>query len=757
MLSSLGSAPTRASGFIRVFTRTWPLAWLIWGATQLFAAETSPAAGSALEEITVTAQRRSENLQTVPIAITAVNAAEMERNGIHDLGSLAGQVPGLAFSSFAPGQNIVSLRGVSSNDDGAGTDNSVAAFVDDVYLGRVSNINPEMYDVDRVEVLRGPQGTLYGKNTIGGAINIISSRPNTSALDIKSTADFGNYDRHNFSGLITGPIGGDWAGKLVVSTRNSDGWVNNVVLHTKEKNDDGQAVRGQLLRVGESSELLLSADYQQLNDEDMARTPLTHMTNNLPFSALGAYQALCGESNPSCATNPSNGFARQFAYGVSAKFTDHVSPSSDLISISAYRRSYNRWSMDSLGAVLPLANDVTDETNQYSEELRWVSSPTDQVKYVGGLWFLREDTNRLRLFLLPSIDPNPDDADRYRGINRTTSEAAFGQIDWQFAHLWTLTIGGRYSHDFKHIDNDAVHGISGILHIIPNTFANEREAGWGKFTPKMSLRYEPTSALNLYATVSEGFKSGGFAASPTSLAETNPLRPEQATNIELGAKAELSQRLQLNLALFDTRYKDLQIQAFGPPGGCVPTPSVPCFGQFETFNAGTSEAKGAELEFRWLPVDKLTVSATYGYLDSKFKNVYLPNASVYTLLNGQTVDLRNQSGQDTFRAPRNKGSLEILHQLPLGSLGELETSAGYSYTSNQRGALEPYANQPGYGLIDGSLTWVSPGLKYEISLWGKNLANRVWVSHVYTTANEVFGVYGDPRMYGARLTWHFAP
>jgi iron complex outermembrane receptor protein len=737
--------------------RAWLLAWLIWGATSLFAAETRPAESSGLEEITVTAQRRSENLQTVPIAITAVNAAEMVRNGIHDLGSLAGQVPGLAFSPFAPGQNIVSLRGVSSNDDGAGTDNSVAAFVDDVYLGRVSNINPEMYDVDRVEVLRGPQGTLYGKNTIGGAINIISSRPNTSDLDIKATADFGNYDRHNFSGLITGPIGGDWAAKLVVSTRNSDGWVNNVVLHTKEKNDDGQAVRGQLLRVGESSELLLSADYQQLNDEDMARIPLTHMTKNLPFSALGAYQTLCGESNPSCATNPSNGFARQFAYGVSAKFTEHVSPSSDLISISAYRRSYNRWSMDSLGAVLPLANNVTDETNQYSEELRWVSSPTDHVKYVGGLWFLREDTNRLRLFLLPSIDPNPDDADRYRGINRTTSEAAFGQVDWEFADHWTLTVGGRYSHDFKHIDNDAVHGVKGILHIIPFTFANEREAGWGKFTPKISLRYEPTSALDLYATVSEGFKSGGFAASPTSPAETNPLRPEQATNIEFGAKAELLQRLRLNLALFDTRYKDLQIQAFGPPGGCVPTPAVPCFGQFETFNAGTSEAKGAELEFRWLPVDKLTVSATYGYLDSKFKNVYLPNASVYTLLSGQTVDLRNQSGQDTFRAPRNKGSLEILHELPLGNIGELETRAGYSYTSNQRGALEPYANQPAYSLIDGSMTWVSPGRHYEIALWGKNLANRVWISHVYTIANEAFGVYGDPRMYGVRLTWHFAP
>src|SRR5882757_7622034 len=183
------------------------------------AAEADAAAGVTLEEVTVTAQRRAESLQNVPIAITAVTAADLQRNGIHELGTLSGQVPGLTFSPFAPGQNIVSLRGVSSNDDGAGTD-SVAVFVDDVYLGRVSNINPEMFDVNRVEVLRGPQGTLYGKNTIGGAISIISSRPNTQDLDIKANADFGNYDRHNFSALITGPIAAEWAGKLVVSTRD---------------------------------------------------------------------------------------------------------------------------------------------------------------------------------------------------------------------------------------------------------------------------------------------------------------------------------------------------------------------------------------------------------------------------------------------------------------------------------------------------------------------------------------------------------
>ncbi len=733
--------------------------WLCapFAATTSYASETDQAAGATLEEITVTAQRRSESLQTVPIAITAVTAADMQRNGIHELGTLSAQVPGLTFSPFAPGQNIVSLRGVSSNDDGAGTDNSVAVFVDDVYLGRVSNINPEMFDVDRVEVLRGPQGTLYGKNTIGGAINIISSRPNSQALDIKANADLGNYNRHNFSALITGPIAADWAGKLVVSTRDVEGWAHNVVLHTDEKNDESQSVRGQLLRTGDTVEVLLSADYQHLSDEDMARIPLTHMTNNLPYSPLQAYQALCGTGDPSCATNPYPGHARQFAYGASAKVTAHVTATSDLISVTAFRRSHNQWDMDSLGAGLPLGSDVWDDTNQYSEELRWVSSPTDHLKYVGGLWFMRENTNRLRLFMLPSVDPDPADADRYRGIDRTTSEAAFGQVDWNFVDDWTLSVGGRYSHDFKHIDNDAVHGVSGILFIIPNSFANSREAGWGKFTPKITVRYEPDRRLNLYATASQGFKSGGFAASPTSLADTNPLRPEQATNFEVGAKTEVSEQLRLNVALFQTRYKDLQIQSFGPPAGCVPSASAPCFGEFETFNAGSAEAKGAEVEASWLPVEHLTIAATYGYLDARFRNLYLPNASVFTTISGDTLDLRDQSGKDMIRAPRNKASLDVKYQLPLASVGALEPSASYSYTSEQRGELEPYAIQPSYSLVDARLSWISPQSDWEVALWGKNLANRLRVAHVYTIANEVFGVYGDPRTYGVSINWHLRP
>ena len=720
------------------------------------AASDAPPPGGALEEITVTAQRRSESLQTVPIAITALTPTDIERKAVHDLGSLAGSVPGLTFSPFAPGQNIVSLRGVSSNDDGAGTDNSVAVFVDDVYLGRVSNINPETYDVDRIEVLRGPQGTLYGKNTIGGAINIISSAPDPTGFDAKANVDIGNFGRHNFSGLITGPLGDGWAGKLVVSTRKADGWADNVVLKTKEKDDNSMSVRGQIARRNDSSDILLSADYHQLRDADMARTPLTHMTNNLPFNLLSAYQSLCGtDPNPRCATNPEAGFADQTAWGISAKYTQHLSSTSDITSITAFRHSNNNWNMDSLGAVFPVANDVSDVTKQVSEEIRYVASPSSALHVVAGLWYLREDTDRQRVFLLPAVDTTIEGNDRYRGVNRTTSYAGFGQVDWSFADRWKLTVGGRYSYDRKHIDNDAVHGVNGILLIIPNTFANTREASWSKFTPKISLSYQPSHELNLYASVVQGFKSGGFAASPTSVAETDPLKPESATNVELGAKMELSGSLRANIAMFYTRYKDLQLQAFGPPPNCAAINS--CFGVFETFNAGSAEAKGVEAEITWQPIEHFTATLNYGYLDAKFIDLYLPNASVYTTIDGQAIDLRNQSGKDMLRAPRNKGGLELKYDVLLADRGTLEASAGFTYTGAQRGELEPYAIQPAYHLFDARLGWFSPDRRYQVALWGRNLANRAWVAQVYTIANEVLGVYGEPRTYGVSVGWHFRP
>ena len=744
-------------------------------------AATTDQNSTMLQEITVTAQLRKQNLQQVPIAVTPLSGAEAQARGIHDLDSLAQFVPGLTMSPFAIGQSVISLRGISNNDDGPGTDASVAVFVDGVYFGTVSNIEQQLFDLSQIEVLRGPQGTLYGKNAIGGVINITTTRPAMDGLHVHTRVTVGNYGRHDFSGLITGPLGDGWAGKLVVSTRKANGWVNNVVLHTTEKNDNTKSVRAQLLHEGEHTEWLLSANGSYINDEDMARIPLTHETL-FPLPLLQTYQSFCGTApNPSCATNPYDGYQRQTSYGTSAKFTDHLNSNTDLISITAWQRTYNQWSMDSLGAVLPLGSDVFDNDKELTEELRLVSSPTATLHYVAGIWLSREDRDRTRLFLLPSINAQlgitPAQDEHYTGVDRIISKAIYGQLDWRFEPRWTLSLGGRYSYDHKTMDNysfgdvPTASGYGGAvgLGILPNSLINRVADGWGRFTPKVSLSFTPTEGVNLYVTESEGFQSGGFAASPTSIVDTRPLQPEIAYNTEFGAKMEFAHRLRANVALFDTNYKNLQIQAFGPRPGIVnPPPNY--IGEFETFNAGSARAKGVELELDWLATDRLDFSATYGYMDAKLTNVYVPNGSIYSLLGGpgpsaclanpaQTgcLDLRNQSGQDMFRAPKNKGSFEARYKLPLSGHGHLETVADYSYTGSQRGELEPYAIQPSFGLFDARMTWVSPTDEFEVSLWGRNLANKAWLAHVYTIANEAFGVYGDPRMYGLSFDWKLRP
>lgn len=691
-----------------------------------------------LEEVVVTAQRRSENLQDVPIAISALTADTIEKEDIHDLTDIATRVPGLTFSPFSAGQNIVSLRGVSSNDDGAGTDNSAAVYIDGVYAGRVSNINPEMFDLAGIEVLRGPQGTLYGKNTIGGAILVRTKRPNTEELDMKFKVNTGNYSRHDFSGLITGPLSENWAGKISFSSRNRDGWVDNVVLDKDQKDDNSQNVRGQFLFTGEKLEVLFSGDYHVLDVEDMGRIPLTQRVGALG-PIVDAYHALCGvDSGPDCSTNPFDGFAKREALGGSMHVTYDLG-FAELTSITAARKTDIHWIMDSVGttAFPPLGDDIKDKTDQFSQEFR-LSGDTEylQGKYIVGLWYLNEQTDRRELFDV--VIPGTIDSE-YRQDNETDSYAIFGQYDWDITDQWSLGVGGRYSYEQKDIENSAIGGTN--IPIIGATFANTAEADWQSFTPKIVLGYRPTDEISTYLSASKGFKSGGFAAAPVTILDTQPLEQEEAINYEFGVKADLfDNTLRLNTAIFRTYYKNVQYQSFGP------RPNVAEFGIFRTANLRRARAQGVEVEYLWLPTDNFTLSGSYGYLRAKYRDANLVNSA-----------FGSQSGQDMVRAPRHKYSINgeyVFNQL--GNLpGSLAVAANYRYTGDQRGELEPYAIQPSHGIADARLTWTSPGEQYEISAWIKNLADEEYITHVYTIGAEVLGVFGDPRMYGVSLTYDY--
>ena len=766
-----------------------------------------PASGIAasLEEIIVTAQRRAENLQEIPVAVTALSQDAIDKADVHDLTSLARKIPGLSFSPFSPGQNIVSLRGAASNDDGAGTDNSVAMFVDDVYLGRVSNINPEMFDVERIEVLRGPQGTLYGKNTMGGAINVVSIKPDLDDLSGKVKLNVGNYARTDFAAYVNGPLSEQLAGKVAVSLRQRDGWVDNVALNKKQKDDNVYGMRGQLLWQGDDFEALFSADYQKLDVEDMARIPVRtgyhsprglddrllsganytdyYTVNGLadpmpgmpaagdstdtrtdaadvvdPAVWSGAYEAVCGtEVKPDCAAGPIDGYAKREAQGLSARLSWQLA-GGELISITAIRSNEADWNMDSTGVpALVLIDDIFDETDQISQEIRWISQIGENLDYTSGFWYLSEETDRTECFDLsvgsdctPSADglsPNPDETDAevaqaglryatdwYRQVNETTSYALFGQADYRFSDQWKLTFGARYSSDEKSIENFARRG---AFVIINQTFQSVEEESWSALTPKLALTYT-TENWSAYGLFSQGFKSGGFPAAPQTIAGTRPLEQEEATNLEFGIKADIADSLRVNVAAFTTKYTDLQLQSFGPvPGG-------EDFGQFRSFNAGDAEIIGVEIEATYIFNENLLLSGFYGFQDSELVDTFVPNSS-----------FAEQSGQNMIRTPESKFDLNLEYVLPLAGSGELAFDIGWHHTSQQRGELAPYAVQNGYHLLDAQVSWTNAADQLKVALWGRNLGDDEYTAQLYTVANSVVAVYGDPLMMGLSATYSF--
>ena len=461
-----------------------------------------PDTGNTLAEVVVTAQRRTENLQDVPLAISAMGAEQVRTAAITNLTGIAQRVPGLTVSPFAPGQTIISLRGVSSNDDGAGTDNSVAVFTDGVYSGRVTNIGTELFDIQSIEVLRGPQGTLYGKNTIGGAIVVTTTRPDENDLRGRVQLDTGNYNLFGFQGLVTGPLGNGWAGKISVDSRDRDGWANNVYLHTKEHGENDSGGRGQLLYDQGGPTVLLSVNYDKSDNGDIGRIPLTQITGNLG-PLVSEYDAYCSHINFRCTANPVDGYSHLVNYGASAEVNDKTAIGT-ITSITAYVHNHVNSLMDATGIPeFVLGNYINDTTDQWSQEVR-LGGQIDNVKYVIGAFYLNERTDRLRLFTYQNTFTNASFAQQ---DNTTNSYATFGQADWEFMRDFVLSLGGRLTYDTKSIHNNSHFG---DFPIIETSFTNSRSASWGGLLAEGDAGLPPSQGFDALRELCQGLQERGF-------------------------------------------------------------------------------------------------------------------------------------------------------------------------------------------------------------------------------------------------------
>ena len=732
---------------------------------------TGIATAQQLEEIIVTATHREQNIQDVPLAVTALSGAQLEAAGIFDATTIALNTPGMAYAEFSPGQALISIRGIATTDDGAGLDNSTALFLDGVYIGRMAGINFDMFDLERIEILKGPQGTLFGRNAIAGAISVVTSKPQDE-FGAKVALTAGNEGIIRAQGLITGPLSSNLSGKLVVNHREHDGFVRNTLLNKDVMDENYTSGRGQLMLNTDSSEWLLSADYMEDDREAMGRAPIA----NGNFDYVGTAISL-GAGRPGTNASPIDGFTKRDSTGVSLQGDIQFGPGV-FTTITGFRNTNADWEMESIGAPAgggtdpangnfgaDVVDDILEEIDTFSQEFRWTSQTDGPIEYVAGLYYFTEDTDRVEQF---RIDVNMVATGQFtvgneytRTQNETTSYAAYGQANWHINDRWTLTLGGRFTKDERDYIATAVNcgltdqeladagfanfpaceGVGGSLSIIAEAFTAPASESWDDFSPMASVQFQQNDGLMYYGTVSTGYKSGGFAGSQgVESAATTPVEPEDVTNYEIGFKGDFAgDTLRINASAFFMDYVDLQVVRFGPVPGSA-------FGTFQTTNVGSADIKGLEIDYYWQATERFSISGYYAYLDSEIDGLTLNTAT----------GPEDFSGLPLRQSPEHSYNIVLAYGLPTG-VGDFDFRMQYSFVDDQ---FNDYVTMDETiieeaKLLDASVGWRSPQGMYRVLLWGKNLTDERYISHSYRIGPGSIGVWSDPLTVGVTGTVEF--
>ena len=762
--------------------------------------------GGALEEIIVTAQHREQNVQDVPISVTALGAAQIEAGGIVDATSVAFNVPGLSFAQFAPGQAYISFRGVTSVDDSAGLDNSAATFLDGVYIGRHAGIDFDLFDIERIEALKGPQGTLFGRNAIGGVLNVVTKRP-TEEFVGKASVTVGNYDTLRFQGLVSGGVEG-LAGKLSVNHREHDGYVRNTLLNKDIRDGNRTSVRGQVAISGDRASLLLSADSMEDNmSEGLGRFPL----DNGNADYIG-FARMLGADRDFTNASPTDGFSYRENRGISLQGDMDVIGGTATV-IAGLRGVESEWWMPSVGAPLggtsdfldadnmnpdlfggDVIDDIDEEVDTFSAEARYTSDFDGAFNFVAGLYYFNEDTYRREQFRIDRMSVS-------RGQfvvgnewtlteNETDSYAFYAQANYDLNDQLRFTLGGRYTYDKRdfhaaavncgirddegELDNSVITDaglsvsactfngtrVAGSLRIIPTTFNTYVKKSWNDFSPMGSVQYRMNDEIMFYTTVSTGYKAGGFAGSQgREDAARTPLDQENVINFEGGVKSDLLDRtLRVNMTGFYMDYTDLQVVRFGPVPGSD-------FGEFRTTNAGDAEIYGLEMDFVWHATEQIRVSGSYAWLESKVQDLFLPGCPGAEAAD-TTQDERDFRDGDFIRkdcsglplrqSPEHTWSLVAEYNFPI-EYGELDFRGQWTHVDENHHdyATESVTVTETHNLLDLSATWTSTDGHYKLTLWAKNLTDAAYSTHSYRIGPGTIGAWGDPRTYGVTATYSY--
>lgn len=694
----------------------------------------APQPTSTIEEVVVTAQRRAENVQDVPITMNVFGAKQVEQARITEVSEVANRTVGLNFDAFPTSQPRPAIRGIGSSDRGAAGDPSTAVFVDEVYMGRPAAVAFDAFDVERIEVLKGPQGTLWGKNVVGGALHVVSRRPSLSGFDASVAATLGNYDRRELAAYANLPLGDTVALRLSASTRQHDGFVRNLYLNNRVQDDDTQSLRAQLLfKPNDRLTALIVAD----GTRNRTTLPARHTIGVDPASSSAAVWRAAVDRDPGVTRMDINGDDDRDTYGLRLNLDYDLGSA-----ILSYVGSYRWLNYDSFGdgdGGNPTTNRINirggqyEDTQFWSQELRLTATPGGPLSWVGGLYLYRADTSRTDLLVLDS-PPAPSNTflarDQYDQANVTDSAAAFADVTYALTDRLKVFGGLRYSRDKK--DYAVSTQASTALVRAASRYAVRASDSWNQLTWRLGANYDLSDDVMAYGSISTGFKSGGYqdtASTPTSAA--TPFDAEIATSYEVGLKTRLLGRtLTFNPSLFWIDYDDLQVRR------------TVGFDTFTT-NAGSARIRGAEVTAQWTPGGGFTLDAGYAFTDARFVDLVTGGADL--------------SGNRLNRNPRHKISLSPAYERKLGSGAAVFGAVDVNYESFIFDDIDnnKINVRPARTLVDTRLGYRSADGRWEALLWGKNLTDKVTITHQYILAGGQFAYFGPPRTYGATLRWRY--
>ena len=702
-----------------------------------------------MEEVIVTAQKRAQSLMDAAIDVTAFSGDQLTKAGIDDVFGIAKAIPGVTIQNTGSNPQIF-MRGVGTRITGTGLDSGVAVYVDDRFVTRQGGQVFDLFDVERVEVLKGPQGVLFGRNATGGAIRIITKEV-SDELEGELGLGFGSDGFQMVKGFVNVPVTDNFGIRVSAQTRERDAFKENIIPGAVDFDDlDAQSMRLKARwDISDNSTLKFSYDRSKTTDLSNSGAVSLDGGNSRGISLGGITTTDRDKIASSLGTDPGYGSPEIESDSFQLRFETSLSDGLDLAAFVTYLDFSSSKPGDFDGTSfrdveVPFALSGSDDIAGGVELSSSSDGPLSWV--VGANIFEGDAESDFDLRVGPAGGGSVKLSVGFAEY-KNTSYGVFGSMDYEFSERWMLTLGGRYSYEEK--ENDLSTSSIGVATVSPVP-ASDSDT-WNEFTPKVTLTYNLDNGI-VYGTFASGFKSGGFNHP---LIVGTVIEPETIDMIELGYKADLTDSLRLTSSLFVYSYKDLQVTKAASDSATV-----------STENATDSDIKGLDVALTWAASENLTFQVNAEYLDTEYEDYETAGRAPNTVLTGDPAAIGygfvffNAKGQELLRSPELAVYVAVQYdsQLSIGGReGNLSFNMNYAWKDDYIFDFEvdPLVDvtQDAHGILNTRATLTID--KVSVSVWGKNLTDEEYFFDKVVAASNNRGNYGHPRTFGVDFAYRF--